>query len=238
MLTGKARVRAQRERLWRQAAVFWQSDWSLTVLLALLVGNVFVVPLAQFATWGRLAGRTILSLIIISGIVASVRNPRLVLVLVGITFGSLLVGWEDFRRPNIYLHLLNDLDALVFIAFLAVLILRQALRAGRITSRRVQGSVAVYLLLGLLWAVSYDVIELLQPGSFSSHTGGATAALPELAYFSFTTLTTLGLGDVLPLSPLARSFTMLEGLVGQLFPVILITRLVAMEIEYSRTGRG
>jgi hypothetical protein len=58
--------------------------------------------------------------------------------------------------------------------------------------------------------------------------------LQQLGYLSFSTLTTLGLGDILPLSPLARSLVMLESLVGQLFPVILIARLVAMEIEYHR----
>jgi Ion channel len=59
----------------------------------------------------------------------------------------------------------------------------------------------------------------------------------QLGYFSFTTLTTLGFGDILPVSPLARSLAMLEGLVGQLFPVILIARLVAMELEYQRTRK-
>jgi voltage-gated potassium channel Kch len=77
-------------------------------------------------------------------------------------------------------------------------------------------------------------VELLHPGSFSiaAQRGGAT--LPQLGYFSFTTLATLGLGDVLPISPLARSLVVLEALVGQLFPVILIARLVTLEIQYQR----
>jgi hypothetical protein len=112
---------------WR-AAGFWSTDWSLTVLLVLLVGNIFVLPLAQFATWDRLAGRTILSLIIISGVVATVCDRRIVLLAIGLSLGSLLVGWEDVERPNLYLHLLNDLYSLLFIGFLVVLILRQVLR--------------------------------------------------------------------------------------------------------------
>jgi hypothetical protein len=89
------------------------------------------------------------------------------------------------------------------------------------------------------------MVELLLPGSFSvfGKKGAAVfgkqgeAALPQLAYFSFTTLTTLGLGEIVPLTPLARSFVMLEGLVGQLFPVILIARLVAMQIDYQQRNR-
>jgi hypothetical protein len=144
----------------------WSTDWSLTVLLVFLLGNIFIVPLGEFATWGRLAARGILSLIIISGVIATIRDLRLILLATALALGSLLVGWEDVERPNLYFHLLNDLDALLFIGFFVVLILRQVLRAGPINSRRVQGS-AIYLLLGILWAVSYDVVELLQPGSFS-----------------------------------------------------------------------
>ena len=90
------------------------------------------------------------------------------------------------------------------------------------------------MLLGLLWAVSYEIVEMLNPGSFSiaSQRGGAT--LPQLRYFSFTTLATLGLGDILPISPLARALVVLEALVGQLFPVILIARVVTLEIQYQR----
>jgi hypothetical protein len=91
--------------------------------------------------------------------------------------------------------------------------------------------------MGLLWAFAYDTVELLQPGSFSLKTQSSGGALPQLGYLSFTTLTTLGFGDILPVSPLARSLAVLEGLLGQLFPVILIARLVAMEIEYQRTRK-
>jgi Ion channel len=224
----------RRARITRQAQGFWSSDRSLTFLLVLLVGNIFVIPLARFATWGRLAGRAILSLIIISGLIATARDRRLTLLAIALTVASLFVGWEDIERPNLYLHLFNNLYSWVFIAFLIVLILRQVFREGPITPRRVQGSIAVYMLLGLLWAVSYEIVELLNPGSFSvaSQRGGAT--LSQLGYFSFTTLATLGIGDILPLSPLARSLVVLEALVGQLFPVILIARLVTLEIEYQR----
>jgi hypothetical protein len=238
MLTGnKAQAFGRRAMLRRRAIGFWSTDWSLTILLFLLVGNIFVVPLAEFATWGRLTARGILSLIIISGVLATVRDRRLVLLAIALAVGSLFVGWEDVERPNLYLHLFNDLYSLLFIGFLVVLILRQVLRAGPITWRRVQGSVAVYLLLGLLWAVSYGIIELLQPGSFSIRAQNRSADLQQLGYLSFSTLTTLGLGDILPLSPLARSLVMLEALVGQLFPVVLIARLVTMEIEHQRGTR-
>jgi hypothetical protein len=232
--TNSEQKHRRRERITQRAQGFWSSDRSLTVLLVLLVGNIFIIPLAGFATWGRLAGRTILSLIIISGLIATVRDRRFILLAIALTVIALFLGWEDIERPNLYLHLFNNLYSWVFIAFLIVLILRQVFRSGPITPRRVQGSIAVYMLLGLLWAVSYEIVELLNPGSFRIVSQHGDATLPQLGYFSFTTLATLGLGDILPLSPLARSLVVLEALVGQLFPVILIARLVTLEIQYQR----
>ncbi len=206
-------------------------------MLWLLAGNIFALPLAHFLPWGRLAVRAVLSLIIISGVIATARNRRFVAVTTTFTLVFLFVGWEGVQRPTLYLDVLNDVGALLFFGFFVALILRQVLRAGSITWHRVEGAVAVYLLMGLLWAFAYDIVELLQPGSFSLNTQSSGGALPELAYFSFTTLTTLGFGDILPVNALTRSLAVLEGLVGQLFPVILIARLVAMELEYQRTRK-
>ena len=228
-----AKKRFFTRRVRRRATRFWATDWSLTVLLILLVGNLFILPLAQFATWGRLLARSVLSLIIISGLLAAARF-RYVALAAALSLGSLVMGWVDMERPNLYRDLFNDFYSLLFIGVLVVLILQQVLRGGPITPRRVQGSVAIYLLLGLLWAISYEIVELLEPGSFALPFTKGNVSLPQLAYFSFTTLTTLGFGDVLPVRPFARSLVVLEALMGQLFPVVLITRLVTMEIEHHR----
>jgi len=233
LVTDKSEASSRRARLRRRATGLWSTDWSLTILLVVLVGNIFILPLAQFATWGRVAARAITSLIIISGVIATLYDRRIVLLVIAFAFGSLSIGWGDIERPNLYLDLINDLAALLLLGFLVILIVRQVLRTGPITSRRVQGSVAVYLLLGVLWAVWYEIIELLQPGSFAFPAQKYGVGLPQLAYFSFTTLTTLGIGDIVPVRSLARSLVMLEALVGQLFPVILIARLVTMEIEHQ-----
>lgn len=224
-------------RFKKRASSFWSADWSLTVLLLLLVANIFIAPLSEFATWGRFAGRAILSLIVVSGVIATIRDRRIAAMVIAIAVGSLFLEWEGVERSNLYVRLINNLYSLLFLAFVVVLILRQVLRAGPITSRRVQGSVAVYLLLGILWAVCYETLELLQPGSFGVFGKKGKVGLSQLAYFSFTTLTTLGLGEIVPFSPVARSFVVLEALVGQLFPVVLIARLVAMQIEYQREAR-
>jgi len=213
----------------------WSSDWSLTILLVLLVGNIFALPLARYQLWGRLAARTVLSLLIVSGLIATVRSRRLRLLDVGFIVFVLGVGLAGAVYPSPRLHLLNDLTAIPVVGLLIGLLIRQAFREGPITMRRIQGAVVVYLLIGLVWALVYDPLELLHPRSFSFAWPSPGSELGELVYFSFSTLTSLGMGDVVPGNPLARSLVILEALVGQLFPAILLARLVAMELAHRQS---
>jgi hypothetical protein len=85
----------------------------------------------------------------------------------------------------------------------------------------------------LIWAFAYDLVILHAPQAF--HADELTVQhgplTPTLIYFSFATLTTVGYRDITPIHPIARSLAMLEAFVGQLFPAILIARLVAMELQ-------
>ena len=98
-------------------------------------------------------------------------------------------------------------------------------------SHRITGAVAVYLLLGLIWSLAYQLIAFLAPDAFSIQGAvGLSSKDPlqsHLFYFSFITLTTLDYGDIVPVHPMARFLVMLEGVTGQLFPAILIAQLVS-----------
>jgi hypothetical protein len=135
----------------RRTSGFWATDRSLTILLILLIGNIFSSPLAEFATWGVFAARTTLSLIIISDVIATVPDRRLIALTIALLVGSLFLRWEGLERSNAYLHLVNDFTALLFLGLLVALILRQVLRDGPITARRVQGLVAAQLAGLELW---------------------------------------------------------------------------------------
>lgn len=111
------------------------------------------------------------------------------------------------------------------------------LRRGAITTHRIQGAIAVYLMLGLIWAFAYSLVELQVPGSFQLPAAAAangTTGMRSFVYFSFVTLTTLGYGDVIPLSSGARTLATLEALAGQLYLAVLVARLVALQIAHSR----
>ncbi len=116
--------------------------------------------------------------------------------------------------------------------FMAVLILGHVFGAGRVDSDRLLGAVCVYFFIGLIWGDAYALIEHLQPGSFLLP-GPASDPFPALLYFSYTTLTTLGYGDVVPLSPLTRMLAALEAVAGQLYVTVLVARLVGLHLAQS-----
>lgn len=149
-----------------------------------------------------------------------------------------MVRWAKIFVPSAGLATLDMLLSLVFLGMLAVIVLFQVFREGPITIQRISGAVVVYLLLGLMWALAYQLIELQQPGSlnFADAPAIGDTLSARLVYFSFVTLslTTLGYGDITAVSPVARTLAMLEAVIGQLFPAILIARLVSMELYYRR----
>jgi hypothetical protein len=89
------------------------------------------------------------------------------------------------------------------------------------------------MFLGMIWAGLYSTLELLNPGSFSMANVPTGPTSQQFGYFSFTTLTTLGYGDIAPLSGAARAFATLEAMVGQIYLTVLIARLVGAHIAQS-----
>ena len=85
----------------------------------------------------------------------------------------------------------------------------------------------------IIWAVIYGLFEHLHPGSFSGSGMNAGGGMWTL-YYSFTTLTTLGYGDITPVLPAAQSYALMEAACGQMFLTVLIARLVALQIIHSQ----
>jgi Ion channel len=121
--------------------------------------------------------------------------------------------------------------SVLVLSVLVALILAQVFRDGRAARDRLFGGVAAYLLLGLDWAEAYRLVDVLVPGSMHGVAWEARAHnLSSFVYFSLSTLTTAGYGDIVPVSLPARSLANMESLTGQLFPAILIARLVSMSM--------
>jgi hypothetical protein len=221
---------------------FWSTDRSLSLLLASLVLVIFVIhPLQGAGVGGRLLIAVFFSFMLISGVGAVAKNALTTAVVGGLVVTSLAVRWLRLWLGGESLLISDTFVSSLFCVILAVVVLAQVFREGPVTWYRIQGAVAFYLLLGLAWAFAYELVEVRWPNAFvptSSATmnqnGDPTA---RFVYFSFCTLTTVGYGDITAMHPLARSLVTLEALIGQLFPAILLARLVSMEL-YHRQAKG
>jgi hypothetical protein len=109
---------------------------------------------------------------------------------------------------------------------LCLALLRQVMATGAVTPRRIEGAVALYLLVALLFATAYETLDALAPGAF----GGATAMPDGFRYFSLVVQTSTGFGDIVPTSAVARTLVTLQAVTGQMFIAILLARLVSLEL--------
>ena len=99
---------------------------------------------------------------------------------------------------------------------------------GKVTAHRIMGAVILYLSIALVFANAYRTCALLLHGSFSGLNMDQAHFVGNTLYFSLSTLTTTGFGDIAPLHPLVRSIANLESVIGQLFPATLLARLVTL----------
>jgi hypothetical protein len=113
---------------------------------------------------------------------------------------------------------------LAFFAIVTGALLLRVFKPGRITVHRLLGAIAAFVLLAIDFGIAYQLLARLQPGAIAA--GGAQATYQDAMWMSFITLTTVGFGDVLPVSPAARSLAALEALTGVLYPAVLIGKLV------------
>ena len=154
---------------------------------------------------------------------------------------TLALHWITYIGDVDGLASLIELSDIICCGMLLVIVLMQVFREGPITIHRISGAIAVYLLIGLIWAFVYQFIALQSPGAFklpaAPEAYTAYTLQSSLLYFSFVTLTTLGYGDILAVHPSARMLVMLEALTGQLYPAILLARLVSLEIIHRNTKK-
>jgi len=221
-------------RALRKMEHFWSKEKSLTFLLAILLVYIFlIIPLIHRNSSGEIIFFIFYFLLLSSGwpIFKQFQIPGIVWLLIIFPFAFLinelyfLATWERVAA---------DLFIAGYCVFLIVILLLRTFADGPITIYRIEGAIAVYLLIGFSFAMVFHTMTLLHgPSAFKGLDAGYHT-YKEYMYFSLTTLTTTGYGDIVPAFPFARSLANLEALIGQLYPAILIARLESMELMSSR----
>jgi hypothetical protein len=206
----------------------------MPLFLGFLVLTTFVLPVITLSQAGRLALSLAFGLMLISGAFATIVHRAAIYLVAGLAIAT---AAADVASEIGRLSGSATLDAALRVASLSIMFfvtLKRTLRPGRINGYRVVGGIAGYLLIGLTWTFAYQM--LLQRTPTAIHFGpevveGLARQPSHLIYFSLTTLTTVGFGDVHPVTPAAQALTVAEALVGQLYIAILIASLVGMALE-------
>jgi Ion channel len=213
---------------------FWSGDLGLTLVSVSLSVLIFLIfPLRKAGVVGHFFFDLIMVILMVSGTLVVERSRLVMVSVVGFVLTSATLLWLSRFYPTPLLLQLSSVFSIITMLLYVHIVLLVMFREGAVTWSRIQGGIAAYLFLGMAWAAAFQLIEELHAGSF--HFVSTPADIDQLTsalvYFSFATLTTVGFGDITPLSPFARSFAVAEAIVGQLFPAILIGALVAMAMQ-------
>ena len=126
----------------------------------------------------------------------------------------------------------------VLILFTIRCVLHYVLQARAITPDQIYAGICMYIMLGFAFGAVFYLVNILDPKSFFMSTNVTGRDTPDLMYFSFVTLATLGYGDITPISNVARSLAVVEALVGMLFIAIFMARLVSMQSTTDVSDRA
>jgi hypothetical protein len=219
---------------------FWSTESGLTGLLIFSLGYLIVLNCLGDLSYGRVVARLFFSLIIVAGVLTTFKQRWLQGSAIVLAVASLGLNWVEEIHPGGTLTTLNAGLSFIYLGFLLIVVVLQVFRDGPVTGHRIRGAIVVYLLLGALWALLYQMVALTIPHSFrlpEDYTSGDLDALQRLmTYYSYITLTTTGYGDITPVHPVARTLAMLEALVGQLYPAITLARLVALGVMHKKNS--
>jgi hypothetical protein len=211
----------------------------MVAFLAFLVLTTIFLPMVTLPEWGLFVLAFVFALTIISGAFATIQQPSVKYFVVGLTLLSLAVDLMGELIPRMRAPALDTTLKTACLVILVCMTLNRTLRPGPVTVYRVVGGIAGYLLIGYTWAFAYQLFLQENPAAiyFDVPAAGAPAReISGLIYFSFTTLTTVGYGDIHPVHPAVRSLAVAEALVGQLYLAILISSLVGMALQ-ARSAR-
>lgn len=212
-----------------------RSNWTMTAiprfsaLLLALFAFLILTPLLPIRFFGlKVVDLTITVVLIVGSL--SVEHRRLAPFAWALATPALASAWILYFYPDPAVMLVGLAFRSAFLILLSWVVLQDVLSQKDVTVDTLAGAGCGYLLLGVLWAGLYATLEVVQPGSIALPDGarGLEDASTWFTYFSFVTITTLGYGDITPVTASAGMLAAIEALVGQLYIAVLIARLVGL----------
>jgi voltage-gated potassium channel len=221
--------------------------WRFLVLLITLLLMLVIQPMMQGFTAKSPLSVVLYSLVMMAAILSLAEGGWLkwaVLIWgISVLLGRWLVYLLAADSEN-FLTLADHAGEIIFLAFVAAMILRGIFMQGNISLDSIFGAICVYLLVGLAWGSLYSITEVFIPDSFQASgkladtLNSAETRQPVLTYYSFVTMTTVGYGDITPVSPPARTLSWLEAMTGQFYIAVLVAFLIGIRVSQGPVKRN
>ena len=213
-------------------------DGRFRLLFAALTVLVAAMPFLRPGALGAVLLQVLFTLLLLSGLYAVSDGRRALVVAAGFAGPALVLAWAGRFTANTAVSGIGALLLAGFLVFTGWEIVKYIVRARRVTSELIFGATSVYLMMGVVGALLFAVLDMWSPGSLRMPDGAGSGVedatqFSAVTYYSFVTLTTLGYGDITPVSRLARSLSTMEAVTGQLYLAVLVARVVGLQIAHS-----
>jgi len=203
----------------------------IVFLLAAIVGLILGKPLlADFFPY-RFIPDALLTIIFVAAIHAIGQKRKHIYVSLGLVVPLFAAVWSYYWLKNAEIVMVGQIFGILFTGYAISCLIRFIFSEKEVTKEVIYASVVVYLLLAITWAFAYLILEFFQRGSFTY----PAEQMPDFfhfLYFSCVTITTLGYGDVLPLTQEASALVILEAITGQMYLVVVVAWLVGMHVSH------
>lgn len=209
------------------------------VVLILLLVILVLAPLLQQASRPTVARALslfglLVPLMALAAAGGGVRQRRIALTLAAL---CILTSADGLAGLTGLPPQLGMVMSLAFLTYTTARLLAGVVRSKSVTGDVLAGALASYIMVGLAWAFAYGLVETVRPGSIRGPEGaGIGEDFPTLLYFSYTTQLTIGYGDITPVSPMARTMAVMEGLMGMTFTTVILATLVAAYLTQRTDG--
>ena len=208
----------------------WTKESGLSGMLILLFTMHFIlIPLFGSRTFFMATLNVFWMLFLMAGIFALAKSNKQAMLISVIPILFIVFSWINVFNKSTFIITTELILTVCTFALLIMLVLIKVFEPGPVTVYRIIGSIVVYMLVANLWAMLYIFFYQNIEGSFQVTLPPfeSNSLQANFLYFSYITLTTTGFGEIVPLHPLARSLVQVEAIIGVMYPVVLIGRLVS-----------
>ena len=211
--------------------------FSTVQLLVALVLLLVLAPFVEELEGGDLILSVLFSLVLLAAVFAVADRKRTLAIALVLAIPAITARWINFFEPRVVHPTVFLVCALLLLAFVIGHLLQFILRAPVVTVDVLCASIAAYLMLGLMWTVAYWFVDQMTPGgafSFTNERGVQSIDGFTGFYFSFITLSTVGYGDITPVTRAARLLAAMEAMTGLLYVAVLIARVVSLYSSHPK----